>query len=502
MAVSLFGAILVSGCSSPPPVDATDGRNIYPKDSRLDDTLVNVGEFSKAAEGSGFPAHYLAPYLEVYKSPSAMAAMRKAVGVKYFNLAFVIDGGHCNAKFNGDTSISDGEWMSAISANRSAGGDVIASFGGSAGTELGLACKSVGELKSQYKSVIDTLHLSRIDLDIEGATIGNTGANDRRNKALAQLQKEYQSKGKKLDVSYTLPVSPSGLNGDGLKLLQNAKSNGLDVNLVNIMTMDYGQGKPMDMDMGTAAIKAATALHGQLHGIWGGKSDAELWSMEGNTPMIGINDDRSEVFSLSNARTLTEFARSKGIRQLSYWSAGRDQECKGGMKDSSDCSGVKQSMWQFAGIANGVTKASAPASPAPSKSPTSGPTHESKPPSSSPSSRPTSHQSAPATHMPTSFHTTGQVHCESGRSVVGIWVETQKSGDSRFAAWKALGDGSTADWWTDLPSDERYSLHVGCGGTPEKWAGENRTGIYSGPHNSFDCYDMTGDPRRGTCTHR
>ena len=64
-----------------------------------------------------------------------MTNARNATGLKYFTLAFVIDAGGCNAKFNGDTDITDSGWTSAINANRAAGGDVIASFGGAAGTE-------------------------------------------------------------------------------------------------------------------------------------------------------------------------------------------------------------------------------------------------------------------------------------------------------------------------------------------------------------------------------
>lgn len=319
------------------------------------------GSASAAANpGPGFPAHYAAPYVETWNSPSAMTSVRNATGLKYFTLAFVIDGGGCNAMFNGDTPVTDAGWTSAINSLRGAGGDVIASFGGASGTEEALACTNVTSLKAQYKKVIDTLNLTRVDFDIEGSAIADTAANDRRNKALAQLQQEYAAAGRKLDVQYTVPATSSGLDGDATKLLSNAKSNGLNVNLVNIMTMDYYDGT---RDMGKAATDAATALRSQLGAIWPEKSDAQLWAMEGNTPMIGVNDDVSEIFTTGNATTLTNFAKSKGIQELAFWALGRDKACATNGQLSDTCSGTPQSAWQFSSTFNTLTGGTTPPPP-------------------------------------------------------------------------------------------------------------------------------------------
>ncbi|MFG2476292.1 RICIN domain-containing protein [Streptomyces fagopyri] len=316
------------------------------------------GSASAAANpGPGFPAHYAAPYVETWNSPSAMTTVRNATGLKYFTLAFVIDGGGCNAMFNGDTPVTDAGWNSAVNSLRGAGGDVIASFGGASGTEEALACTSVTSLKVQYKKVIDALNLTRVDFDIEGSAIADTAANDRRNKALAQLQQEYAAAGRKLDVQYTVPATSSGLDGDATKLLSNAKSNGLNVNLVNIMTMDYYDGT---RDMGKAATDAATALRSQLGAIWPEKSDAQLWAMEGNTPMIGVNDDVSEIFTTGNATTLTNFAKSKGIQELAFWALGRDKACATNGQLSDTCSGTPQSAWQFSSTFNTLTGGTTP----------------------------------------------------------------------------------------------------------------------------------------------
>jgi chitinase len=269
-----------------------------------------------------------------------MAAAQSAAGVKYFTLAFVIgskDGDACKATLNGNMAIDDQNWMAAINKLRGSGGDLIASFGGAAGTELARACTSVDALKAQYKTAIDTLNVTRIDLDIEGDSLDDTAANDRRNQALAALQKEYAAAGKTLAVDYTLPVTPNGLLDNSIALLNSAKSAGLDVTLVNIMTMDYGANTA---DMGAAAISAAKGLHDQLGQVWSDKSSAQLWAMEGNCPMIGTNDTQNETFTTDNATALAQFANSNGISLLTYWDVDRD----------NSGSGTPQSDYQFAKI--------------------------------------------------------------------------------------------------------------------------------------------------------
>src|SRR5882672_7766936 len=99
-----------------------------------------------ANPGPGFPAHYAAPYAEMWLSPSVMTTAASATGNKFYTLAFVISGGGCSAALNGDTAITDAGWNSAVNTLRASGGDVIASFGGASGTELAQACTSVSTL--------------------------------------------------------------------------------------------------------------------------------------------------------------------------------------------------------------------------------------------------------------------------------------------------------------------------------------------------------------------
>ncbi|MEY9848906.1 ricin-type beta-trefoil lectin domain protein [Streptacidiphilus sp. MAP5-3] len=304
-----------------------------------------------ANPGPGFPAQYAAPYVETWNSPGAIASAESATGLKYYTLAFVISDGTCNATFNGSTAIDDAGWTGAINTLRASGGDVIVSFGGASGTELAQACGTVADLQAQYQRVIDTLNLTRIDLDVEGSALDDTAANDRRNQALANLQTYYASQGRTLSVDYTLPVDPTGLEANSLSLLDNAASHGLNVNLVNIMTMDYGPNE----EMGQAAVSAAQGLYSQLGQIWPSKTSAQLWAMEGNTPMIGVNDSTNEVFTTGDAATLESFAQTNGVQELSYWALGRDQACASDGTLSDTCSGTSQNPYQFASTFNALT---------------------------------------------------------------------------------------------------------------------------------------------------
>ncbi len=326
--------------------------------------FATTGSASAAANpGAGFPAHYAAPYAEMWNNPSTLMAAYNATGNKYYTLAFIVSQGTCNATIDGDTAVTDAGWNSAINSLRAVGGDVIASFGGASGTEL-TTCSTVSAMQAQYKKVIDQFNLTRIDLDIEGGTLDDTGANDRRNTALANLQQQYAAAGRTLSVDYTLPVNPTGLESNSISLLQNAKSHNLNVNLVNIMTMDYGPA----MDMGQAAISAANALHTQLGQIWTGKTSAQLWAMEGNCPMIGVNDTSAEVFTIQDAQEVESFAASNGIQELTFWSLGRDNQGQ---------SGTAQSNYQFTTIFKAITGGTTtpPSSPPPTGGSSTTPIH-------------------------------------------------------------------------------------------------------------------------------
>jgi chitinase len=267
------------------------------------------GAVGASAAGGSFPAHYSAPYLQIASSDAGdMAADMAATGDKFYTLAFLIPQSGCTMQWE-DNGDSMGAFTSQVSAIQSQGGNVIPSFGGEAGGEVAQTCTSVSSLTAAYASVVNTYGVNRLDFDIEGGTLGDTTSNNRRNQALAALQAQNPS----VQVDYTLAVAPNGLPSAELGVLQNAQSNGVRVNLVNIMTMDFGNGQNALND----AISAAQATAGQLASLYGISTSAAYAKM-GLTPIAGQNDD-NEYFSQSDASTLENFAASNGVQELSFW---------------------------------------------------------------------------------------------------------------------------------------------------------------------------------------
>ncbi|MEU3237357.1 cellulose binding domain-containing protein [Streptomyces anthocyanicus] len=291
------------------------------------------------AAGAGF-----APYVDTSLYPAFdLLAHSAATGVKEYNLAFVTDGGGCTPKWGGVTDLGSDAVANQIGALRAEGGDVRVSFGGASGSELGTTCTSADALAAAYGKVVEAYKLTKVDFDVEGGALPDTAANTRRAQAIAALQKQHPG----LDVSFTLPVMPEGLTQAGVDLLADAKENGVGIDAVNIMAMDYGPA--YSGDMGTYAEQAATATQAQIKGVLG-RSDADAWKTVAVTPMIGVNDVASEVFSVEDATQLVKFAKSKGLGALSMWSATRDKACPGGPKPSADatCSSVDQEPNAFA----------------------------------------------------------------------------------------------------------------------------------------------------------
>lgn len=294
----------------------------------------------------------VAPYADMTLwPPFDLSAASAATDLKAYTMAFVVDGGGCKASWGGVLPVSQKPFADQVSAFRAKGGEVIVSFGGAAGQELAQTCASVPDLVTQYQSVIDTYMATSIDFDVEGGAVAQPTSIERRSQALAILQRNAATAGRKLTVSLTLPVLPTGLTQDGINVVRSAINAGVRLDVVNVMAMDYGDwAAPSPAGkMGTYAIQSGQSTHDQLATLLPSATDAQLWSMIGVTPMIGVNDVQSEVFTLSDADQVTQWASQKHIGRLSFWSANRDKQCNGGAKTYADpsCSSIVQSDGAF-----------------------------------------------------------------------------------------------------------------------------------------------------------
>ncbi|MGW7608200.1 chitinase [Streptomyces sp. NPDC054766] len=281
-----------------------------------------------------------------YVSATTAADTDSAGSPTTYNLAFVIsDGSGCTPKWDGMYAIGDTAVKSRISALKKSGASVRVSFGGASGKELASTCDNAGDLAKAYGAALDAAGSAQADFDIEGTQLSDSASVARRSEAIALLQKKRPG----LTVSFTLPVMPSGLDADGLALLESANDHSLDVSTVDIMTMNYGSSYADDM--GDYAITSAEAAHDQLKKVFG-LSSADAWQGLALTSMIGVNDVDNETFGLSDAAQVRAFAEKEGVAWVSMWSTFRDRQCEEGSATAgdaaTDCSGVKQSSGAFA----------------------------------------------------------------------------------------------------------------------------------------------------------
>ncbi|MEI8367685.1 MAG: cellulose binding domain-containing protein [Planctomycetia bacterium] len=307
-------------------------------------------------------SHASAPYVDMTLYPMVdLAGLVSAASTRHYTLAFITAdpsgkpawGGYAEYGVN-----SGGDYETklrgAIVGVRQAGGDVSVSFGGAAGIELAQKLTDVTALKNAYRSVVDAYGLRRIDFDIEGAAVAEPASVERRWQAVAAMQKDLAVVGRAVDVWVTLPVLPQGLTVDGVAVLKSAVKNGVSLAGVNVMAMDYGSWAAPNPSgkMGDYAIQAAASTFAQMQGVYGAtKTDTQLWSMIGITPMIGVNDVTTEVFDQTEAREVVAFAQQRKIGMLGFWSINRDVAGTRftGQAAATD-SGIVQTAFDFAKI--------------------------------------------------------------------------------------------------------------------------------------------------------
>lgn len=288
---------------------------------------------------------FFSPYVDMSLSKSQQIAQTvEGTGLDHLTMAFLVNSGVDQIGWGGVGNIqNDGlpagsSVLNQVQSLQHQGVDVTISFGGAVGSEPALVFSSVDALTRAYQSVIDRYHVNSLDFDIEGAAIANTAANHMRDEALVALDKANPD----LQISFTLPVMPTGLTAEGINLLKQMKADGVPVDVINIMAMDYGAAADSG-DMGQDAIDAALATISQIR-------DSGLSAKVGITPMIGINDVQSEIFSQDDAHQLMAFAKDNpDVASIGMWSLGRDTAGQLGLV-SPVSSGIAQAEYDFIGI--------------------------------------------------------------------------------------------------------------------------------------------------------
>jgi hypothetical protein len=292
-------------------------------------------------------ARLFAPYIDMsLTADQQIETIQQQSGLQGFTLAFLVGTGNgCSMGWGGlggalptDTLPNGTTIQSHVSALQSAGVQFIVSFGGANGSDISSSCTSASQLQAAYQQVINQYHVKMLDFDIEGGSVSNQSSLTLRDQALKGLRAANAG----LVISFTLPVLPTGLVTSGVNVLNTAKADGFTPDIINVMAMDYGSANDNNGQMGLDATQAAQNTHNQVIA-------AGLSSRIGVTPMIGINDTNTEIFKLTDANTLLNFASSNTyITRLAFWSVARDNGgCPNQGFASPTCSGITQTNFQF-----------------------------------------------------------------------------------------------------------------------------------------------------------
>ncbi|QDE39622.1 carbohydrate-binding protein [Luteibacter pinisoli] len=202
-----------------------------------------------------------------------------------------------------------------------AGINYVVSTGGQAGV---FTCGSATGM-AQFINRYNSSHLVGIDFDIEG------GQTPQQLSSLVSQAVYAQSIHPGLRVSFTLATlaasdgSFGGLNSTGDTVVKAVKASGMTNYTINLMAMDYGAAgagvcvvKNGACDMSQSAVQSVLNLE-HTYGIPASKIEV--------TPMIGVNDVSSEVFTVADIDTVTNYAATNKLAGVHFWSLDRDTPC-------------------------------------------------------------------------------------------------------------------------------------------------------------------------------
>lgn len=262
-------------------------------------------------------------------------------GVKFFNLGFInstgkgVVDGKLDWGWGGYTVLSekgganDSQYQGikqSIKELREIGGDTTISFGGLNGTPFWSATQDVDVLYNTYLDIVEGYGLTRIDLDIEGGA-----QNKEHNRANAKAIKKLQEK-TGVSIVLTLPVLPSGLTDTQLNVLEVYLAEGVDVEVVNLMTMCYGSGTLLPGEnYGTGSLRAVDSTMEQLKTQYKRFANQTLTTEQaygkiGTTPSIGYEGAGHPIFTTEWSKLIVDHAIENNLAMTSFWSMNRDAQ--------------------------------------------------------------------------------------------------------------------------------------------------------------------------------
>jgi hypothetical protein len=255
----------------------------------------------KAAVAGGAPYIYEDP-------PASPTTVMQKTGVRAFTLAFILNQGSCKPVWDGTSSLTAGPNPGRIKEIRAAGGDVVVSIGGAAGSKLGSVCKDEKVLAAAYQKVIDAFKLKAIDIDLESGEV-------KQSMKVLKALKIVKQKNAGVQTILTLGTGTGGLEGGEAKIPGQAASIGSPVDVWTIMPFDFGNDSKLDH--GKASVSASEGLHRQLKSALGG-SDAAIYAKQGISSMAGRTDTGGNV-TVANFKTMLAYCQQHNLARFTYW---------------------------------------------------------------------------------------------------------------------------------------------------------------------------------------
>jgi hypothetical protein len=285
---------------------------------------------------SGTAGQQVAPYYyNGWGSPPDPTTVMSATGVRWFTLAFVLSNGGCAPAWDGYRPLTGGVDQTTVNRIRSAGGDVVPSFGGASGTKLEKVCGSASALAGAYQQVINAYGLKAIDIDIETDAYSDTTVQQRTVDALKLVR--ANNPGILIYVTF-----PSDRSGPDASFINRSAQSGLTVDAWTIMPFDFGGN---GQDMGALSTQAAEGLKNRLVSAYGYSAD-QAYRRSGISSMNGVTDV-GEVVTVANFRTMLAYAQQHHLARLTFWSVNRDRPCGSGGGGDDTCGGVSQAAWDY-----------------------------------------------------------------------------------------------------------------------------------------------------------
>jgi chitodextrinase len=284
-----------------------------------------------------------APYLYMgWGNPPNPATVMDATGVKSFTMAFILSSGGCTPAWDGQRPLTGGADQQAINTIKSKGGSVQISFGGWSGNKLGPNCSTPQAFANAVQQVINAVGPAVVDFDIENTDeFESEVVQDRILNAL----KIVKSNNPNVKIVVTFGTSRTGPTYWGTRLINRSRDLAVPIDNYTIMPFDFGSS-----NIYTDTVNAAEGLKNALKSAFGW-TDAQAYARMGISGMNGLSDQQ-ELTSPQTWTQIRDWAKSKGLTRLAYWSVNRDRACPGGGV-RSDCSGISQSQWEFTRITAG-----------------------------------------------------------------------------------------------------------------------------------------------------